>query len=102
MNYEFCVEQGGNDRLYISTDYQPLINKLMKVIHNDPQSFRVIKEARQNDGCLYVSVPTKYLLFTFKKRGGRKLTEEQRDVLCNRLKCAREQQLQKKQQENPE
>lgn len=73
--------------MYVSTDERWLINRLLKFKETHSDEIHIIKYPKDNDGCLYLSVPAKWLKITPPRK--HELSEEQRIVAAQRLLAAR-------------
>ena len=73
--------------MYVSTDERWLINRLLKFKETHSDEMHIIKYPEDNDGCLYLSVPAKWLKITPPRK--HELSEEQRIISAQRLLAAR-------------
>ena len=73
--------------MYVSTDERWLINRLLKFKETHSDEMHIIKYPEDNDGCLYLSVPAKWLKITPPQK--HELSEEQRIIAVQRLLAAR-------------
>lgn len=73
---------------YFSSDEQKWINRIHKLKESEPDSVNIISEPEENDGCIYASVPSKWLKIAPPRHVN--FTEEQREAMRERLKNARE------------
>lgn len=73
--------------MYVSTDERWLINRLLKFKETHSDEIHIIKYLEDNDGCLYLSVPAKWLKITPPRK--HELSEEQRIIAAQRLLAAR-------------
>lgn len=69
--------------MYVSTDERWLINRLLKFKETHSDEMHIIKYPEDNDGCLYLSVPAKWLKITPPAK--HELSEEQRIAAAQRL-----------------
>lgn len=69
--------------MYVSSDERKIINRIIRLRDEYPQDVVIIKEAKENDGCIYATVPASWL----KINPPRKVTttEEQREAMRKRL-----------------
>ena len=61
---------------YFSSDETRWINAIRKMAAEKPDEVEIIKEAAENDGCIYAKLPVSYFKLAPKRE--RNLTEEQR------------------------
>ena len=73
--------------MYVSTDERWLINRLLKFKETHSDEMHIIKYPEDNAGCLYLSVPAKWLKITPPPK--HELSEEQRVIAAQRLLAAR-------------
>lgn len=72
-----------DETAYISTDERKTINRLRKLTADHPEQVRVIAEPENNDGCLYMAVPSKWVRISPPRK--LELTDEERAEIGNRL-----------------
>lgn len=75
------------DRMYLSTDERRLITRILRFHEKHPDDVTILKRPEENDGCLYCIVPPSWLKITPPVK--RELTEEQRQVMMERMMKAR-------------
>lgn len=73
--------------MYISTDERWLINRLLEFKELYPEEVHIIKFPEDNDGCLYLRLPAKWLKITPPRK--HEISEEQRDELRMRMQKMR-------------
>lgn len=67
---------------YFSTDEKKWINKIRELSEENPGKVTVIKEPKENDGCLYVKMPSSWFHISSRKK--RTMTEEQLEAARER------------------
>lgn len=70
--------------MYVSTDERWLINRILRFKQQKPDDVKIIAMPENNDGCLYCTVPAKWLKITPPVK--RELSDEQRAEMANRMK----------------
>lgn len=73
--------------MYVSTDERWLINRLLKFKETHSDEMHIIKYPEDNDGCLYLNMPAKWLKITPPAK--HELSEEQRIAAAQRLLAGR-------------
>lgn len=81
---ETCINYCTTDCAYVSSDERRWINRIRKLKEQHPEEVRIIREPDGNDGCIYASVPVKWVRVNPTKKMN--LTDEQRDKIRDRLK----------------
>lgn len=79
---ETCFNYCDRARGFFSSDERKWINKIHTLKEKYPDKIRIIAEPENNDGCIYVELPTDWL----KIQPKRVYTEEQRMQMTERLK----------------
>lgn len=72
---------------FFSSDEQRWINKIRKLAEEHPDEVRVIRLPENNDGCIYVQLPTEWLKIQPPRKSN--MTEEQKDALRERMRAIR-------------
>jgi hypothetical protein len=86
---ETCFNYCDKDHGFFSSDEQKWINKIRKLLESHPDEMRVIASPETNDGCIYVELPARWLKIQPPTK--RELSEEEKDVLRERLARLRSQ-----------
>ena len=86
---ETCINYCTTDCAYISSDERHWINRVRKLKEDHPEEVRIIREPEKNDGCIYATVPVKWVRVSPPVK--RNLTDEQREEIRNRLANGRKQ-----------
>ena len=82
---ETCCNYTGSI-MYVSTDERSLITKLTKLQKEHPDEVEIIALPKDNDGCLYCKIPSKWLRIAPPLK--RNLSDERRAELAERMrKC---------------
>lgn len=76
-----------SDVMFVSTDEQWLINRIMRFSETHPDEVEVMRYPQDNDGCLYCKLPSNWLKITPPAK--RDLTYEQRAAAAERLRNLR-------------
>ena len=85
LNY--CYDRYHNDYVaYFSSDEQKWINKIHKLRDRYPDKVFILKEPEDNNGVIYCRLPQSW----FKIQANRELTEEEKQIISDRLAKARE------------
>lgn len=58
---ETCINYCSPECAYISSDERHWINRVRKLKEQYPEQVRVITEPENNDGCIYATVPIKWV-----------------------------------------
>ena len=83
-NFETSCSYFAGTVMHVSTDEQRMISRIMKLAKVNPGKVTILAEPKDNDGCLYCTVPANWLhLYTPPK--GREQTQEQKDAARERL-----------------
>ena len=85
---ETCCEYIKGDVMYVSSSEKSIINKIHLWQKDYPEDVVILVEPDKNDGCIYATVPSSYLILRPKKK--RKLSDEQRLRLAENARKARE------------
>lgn len=86
---ETCYEQTADRKTgVVSTNERKWINKLIKLAEAHPNDVHIMKRPEENCGALLIAVPKTW--FKISPPRQRTLSEEQRAVLSERLKDARQ------------
>lgn len=85
---ESCINYAGceDGRAWVSSDERRWINRLMRLAAEYPDEVTIKKLPEQNDGCIYGYVPREWV----KISPPRRISEDQRTAMAERLKVARE------------
>lgn len=81
--FNYCDKDKG----FFSSDEPKWIRRINELIEEHPDEIRVIRMPEQNDGCIYVQLPTEWLKIQPKRKV--ELTDEQKAKLAERLRSAR-------------
>jgi len=81
---ETCINYCSPECAYVSSDERHWITVVKKLKEKYPEQVRVIAEPENNDGCIYATVPIKWVRITPPKVLN--LTDEQRVEIRNRLR----------------
>lgn len=73
--------------MYVSTDEQKWIRKIMQFREQHPDLVQIIAEPETNDGCLYCTVPSSWL--KIRPPRSATMTEEQKKAAAERMLSAR-------------
>lgn len=84
---ETCINYCADGCAYVSSDERRWVNRIRKLKDEHPEEVRIIREPENNDGCIYATVPVKWVRIAPPPK--RVLTDEQRDELRERLALAR-------------
>lgn len=79
--------------MFVSTDERWLINRLRKLAEEHPDEVVIFLEPENNDGCIYLKCPAKWLRINPPVK--RNLSEEERAAAGERLRRLREAQRDK-------
>lgn len=83
---ETCINYCTTDCAYVSSDERRWINRIRKLKEQHPEEVRIIREPENNDGCIYASVPVKWVRVNPPKKMN--LTDEQRENVAKRFAYA--------------
>lgn len=75
---------------FFSSDERRWINKIHKLAETHPDEVTILKEPKDNDGCIYAKLPIRWM--KIQPRVGRKLTDEQKQIAAERLRASRQKQ----------
>ena len=81
---ETCFNYTEKDHGFFSSDERKFITKVRKLKEQYPEQVRIIAEPEDNDGCIYAEMPTAW--FTIRVPVKRVLTDEQKQILSERIK----------------
>ena len=70
-----------SDTAYFSSDERKWINKIHRLKEQHPDKVTILKEAEDNNGCIYATLPSAALKIQFK----REYTDEERQAAAERL-----------------
>ena len=84
---ETCFNYTDREIAYFSSDERRFINKVRRLKEQYPDQVRIIAEPEENDGCIYAEMPTEW--FTIRVPKKINLTDEQKQILSERLKRVR-------------
>lgn len=84
---ETCINYCTTDCAYVSSDERHWITKIRKLAERYPEQVRIIREPDQNDGCIYATVPVKWVKTVPPKKMN--LTEEQKKEFAVRMRRVR-------------
>lgn len=71
------------DLMYISSDERKIINRILRLKERHPEDVKIIRPPEINDGCLYATIPVKWLKIAPPRTAN--MTEEQRQAMAARL-----------------
>lgn len=80
---ETCINYCNDDKAFISSDERRWVTKVRKLKEQHPEQVTIIKQPEQNDGCIYATVPIKWVRVNPPKVMN--LTDEQRKQIGERL-----------------
>ena len=80
---ETCINYCSTECAYVSSDERHWITTVRKLKEKYPEDVRIIREPKDNDGCIYATVPVKWIKITRPKKMN--LTDEQREKIAQRL-----------------
>jgi len=80
---ETCFNYCDSKRAFFSSDERKWINKIHKLIEEHPEDIRVIRRPEENDGCIYVELPSSWLKVSPPRKLD--LSEEDRAALRERM-----------------
>lgn len=63
--------------IWVSSDERSMIRKVQRLAEQNPDEVFIIRDPKENDGCIYAKMPYCYLKLS-PKRKGRKMTEEEK------------------------
>lgn len=81
---ETCINYCNDKKAFVSSDERRWINRVHKLNEEYPEEVRIIRQPEQNDGCIYATVPVKWVRINPPKKVN--LTEEQKDELRKRAR----------------
>lgn len=81
---ETCINYCTTECAYVSSDERHWITRVRKLAEENPEQVRILAEPQNNDGCIYATVPVKWVRINPTKK--RVLTEEQKKELSDRMK----------------
>lgn len=81
---ETCINYCWTECAYVSSDERRWINRVRKLAEEHPEQVKILREPQENDGCIYATVPVKWVRVTPPKKVA--LTDEQRQKLSDRFK----------------
>lgn len=84
---ETCFNYTEKEHGYFSSDEKRFVNKVHRLKEQYPEQVRIIAEPEENDGCIYCELPVEW--FTIRVPKKRVLTEEQKQILSERLNRTR-------------
>lgn len=84
---ETCINYCDDDKAFVSSDERRWINRVRKLKEDYPEQVRVIRQPEENDGCIYATVPIKWVRINPPKKTN--LTDEQKQALADRMKQVR-------------
>lgn len=84
---ETCINYCNDKKAFVSSDERRWINRVRKLNEEYPEEVRIIRQPEQNDGCIYATVPIKWVRINPPKK--MHLTDEQRVQLRERIKHTR-------------
>ena len=73
---------------YVSSDERKWINRIHKLQEERPDDVRILKEPKDNDGCIYAVIPFSYVRLVAPQK--RTLTEEEKAARVAALNAWRE------------
>lgn len=74
--------------IWVSSDERSMIRKVQRLAEQNPDDVFIIRDPKENDGCIYAKMPYSYLRLA-PKRKSRKLSDDERKVLSDRLAAIR-------------
>ena len=84
---ETCINYCTTECAYVSSDERHWITVVRKLKEKYPEEVRIIAEPEKNDGCIYATVPVKWVRINPPKKVV--MTEERKKELSDRLKRIR-------------
>ena len=84
---ETCFNYCQPDIAFMSSDERRWVNKIRKLAESHPDEVTIIREPDENDGCIYCSLPVRWL--NVRPPIKRNLTDEQRLAMSERLAFVR-------------
>ena len=81
---ETCINYCTTDCAYVSSDERHWITRIHKLHEQYPDKVRIITEPKDNDGCIYATVPVKWVRVNPPKQMN--LTEEQKKARADKLR----------------
>lgn len=84
---ETAVDTVG-DWVFVSSDSRKQVNSIRKLWEDHPNEVRMFALPENNGGCIYAALPKDWVRFAPPKK--RAISEEERIVLAERMKKARE------------
>jgi hypothetical protein len=81
---ETCINYCTTECAYVSSDERHWVSRIRKLAEQNPEQVRIIRQPEQNDGCIYATVPVKWVRITPPRK--LELTDEQRAEIADRLK----------------
>ena len=84
---ETCLDYTTREYAWFSSDEPKYIRKIHLLKEQHPDEVRIIAEPEENDGCIYCQIPVKW--FTIRVPVKRVLTEEDKQILSERMKRVR-------------
>lgn len=76
-----------NEKMWVSSDERKIISRIRKLKQEYPDEVDIIKEPQDNDGCIYATVPARWLRISPPRKVV--TTEEQRMAMRERLRNMR-------------
>lgn len=86
---ETCFNYTDKTVAYFSSDELKWINKIRRLKEAYPEQVTVLKEPEDNDGCIYVKMPSDWFKFG-PKRKTTDWTEERRKAAAERMNSIRQ------------
>lgn len=84
---ETCFNYCQPDTAFFSSDERRWITKIRKLAESHPEEVRIIRQPDDNDGCIYCSLPVRWL--NVRPPMKRTFTDEQRLAMSERLALVR-------------
>ena len=84
---ETCFNYCQPETAFFSSDERRWITKIRKLAESHPEEVRIIRQPDENDGCIYCSLPLRWLYIRPPIK--RNLTEEQRLAVRDRFVSGR-------------
>lgn len=84
---ETCFSYIDSKTAYFSSDERKWINRIQKLAKSFPDEVIILKQPKDNGGCIYAKVPADYLKIQHKRQSN--LSDEYKRNLINKMLKAR-------------
>lgn len=84
---ETCINYCSNECAFVSSDERRWVTVVRKLKEKYPEEVRIIAEPEKNDGCIYATVPVRWVRITPPRQVN--LTDEQKQNFADRMKQLR-------------